>query len=205
LKDEAAACRFDVGETTGERAQTADLDSQARPMRLVGTPRAECTRDQRFAVYLSRPRFREGTQQREQHRPARKGEPHRAGTQTSAATVDDEDVRSHERCDLIEAQHVLDAVSNAPRGGTIECSLRLRHLRQQRRHACTTRGLVRTHERCLRRDCAQRTQRELGCGQLRYRRQQWRCGTEIEPRQRQRSVIEPPEQQEPAGHDQMRL
>ena len=68
---ETARGRFDARQRRDERAQTADLDAQARAVRLVRAARAERARDQRVAIDVAGPRLGERARQREQHRPAR--------------------------------------------------------------------------------------------------------------------------------------
>jgi hypothetical protein len=89
--------------TTTGRSQAADLDSQARSVRLVGTAGAERTRDQGMPIDLARPRFGERARQGEQHRPARQRPPGTASAQAAIAGLDRQRARGEERFDLVDA------------------------------------------------------------------------------------------------------
>jgi len=104
---EAARAGLDARQRRGERAQTADLDAQARPVRLVGAaaPNARAIRVCRSTSpgHASA----SGARQREQHRPARQWPPGGAGAQAATAGVDHQRARGEERFDLVEAQRLL--------------------------------------------------------------------------------------------------
>ena len=92
-----------------ELAQAAELDAQARAMRVVGAARAERALDQHASVDVAGPRLAERPRQREQHRPARERQPRRAGAKAAAARVDDERARGEQRFDVVETQRLLAA------------------------------------------------------------------------------------------------
>ena len=117
---EAARGGFNLRQRRNERAQTADLDAQPRPVRLVGAARAERARDQRVPIDVAGPRLGERARQREQHRPARQRPPGGAGAQAATAGVDHQRARGEERFDLVEAQQLLVAGADAACRGTIE-------------------------------------------------------------------------------------
>ncbi len=98
---------------------------------LVGAAGAERACDQGLPIDIAGPRLGERARQREQHRPARQRPPRGAGAQPATAGVDDQGARGEKRCDLVEAQRLLAAGEEAPSGGTIERSPRLRHLGQR--------------------------------------------------------------------------
>ena len=57
--------RLNVRKRRGERAQTADLDAQARSMRLVRVARAKRACDQGVPIDVAGPRLGERARQRE--------------------------------------------------------------------------------------------------------------------------------------------
>ena len=189
---------------TSARKRPISTRSRARCDSL-GRRAPNAQRDQGLPIDIAGPRLGERARQREQHRPARQRPPRGAGAQAATAGVDHQRARGQERCDLVEAQRLLAAGEEAPGGGTIERGPRLRHLGQERRHACAIGRLVRAGERRPRRADAQRAQRQLGRGQLGHRRQRRRQAARIEACQRGRGLVEAAEQQEPARRDQPRL
>ena len=122
-----------------------------------------------------------------------------------SAGIDDQRAGLHERRHFIQAQRLLDAIDEAPRGGTIERCRRLCHLGDERGHACSIRGIARAGERGVRRRGAQRAQRELRRGRLGDGNQQWRRPTHIEAGQCIRGLIKAAQQQQAPRRDQPRL
>ena len=110
-----------------QRAQSADLDSQARPVRIVRTTGTEHARDQGVPADLARPRLGERPHQRKQNGARRQRPPHGTASQTARARVDHQRARVEQRCDLLQAQRLLAAADDAPGCGTIERSPRFRH------------------------------------------------------------------------------
>src|SRR5258706_10650612 len=107
---------------------------------------AECVRNQSIPLDVSGPRLGERARQREQHRPTREWAPGRAGAQTTTAGVDYQRARGKERFDLVDAQRLLEARTDAPGGGKIERSERLAYLGEQGGHACAFGCSVRAGE-----------------------------------------------------------
>ncbi len=171
-------------------------------MRVVGAARAKHARDQRVAIDVARPRFRERACQPEQHRPARQRQPLVTGAQTTTARVDDQRARREQRFDLVETQRLLIAGVQAPRRRTIERSARLGHLGHERGHLRTFSRFVRARQRRLRRCGAQRAQRHFGRRQLGHCcKRRWKL-VPVDARQRGCGLVDAAEQQQPAHRDQ---
>ncbi len=159
---EAALRGLDGGERGDDPAQAADLDAQPRAMRLVGVAGAKGLRDQGLAPDVARPRLGEGARQGEQHRAAGQRQPGLAGAQAAAAGVEHQRVGGEEGGHLVEAQRLLVAGGEAPRGGPLQGGARLVHFGLQGGHPGALGGLAGAGERVLRRADAQRAQRQLG-------------------------------------------
>ncbi len=193
---------FDVRERSDERTQAADLDAQARAVRLVGVARAKCTLDQRVAVYVTGPCLGESARQCKQHRPARQRQPSATGAQAATARIDHQCSRREQRFDFIEAQRLLITRTDLPRSRVIERSARLGHLRLQCGHARVFGCHFGACERRSRGGRAQRAQRHLGSGQLGHCEQRRRHAACVELAQLRCGLVEAPEQQQPAHRDQ---
>ena len=124
---EAARRGFDARHGLHQRAKTADLHAQSRAVGFVGALRSEGESDQRIALDVARPGLRQCEREREEDRPACEWLPVDARSDAAAAGVDQQRVRSQQRCDLIEPQQLFAMRAHSAGGGSIERHARLSH------------------------------------------------------------------------------
>ena len=110
-----------------------------------------------------------------------------------------------QRFDVFEPQRPLLAGLDTARGGAVERGSGFGDLGQERRHARTFGGLLRTSERRTRRRGLQRAQCQLRGSELGHCEQGRGEAVHVDASERGFGVIESPEQEQPAHGDEARL